>query len=106
MRSKRNWDLYGGGALISAKEAKSYVKWVKNVFKTENTLFATSWISIYRIMKQKKVVILLLLVGIFGFGVKKRIFTRRRICRFWTIRPQVGIAVENTKLLRRPQIIQ
>ncbi len=36
MRSKRNWDLYGGGALISAKEAKSYVKWVKNVFqKTE-----------------------------------------------------------------------
>lgn len=28
MRSKRNWDLYGGGALISRKEAKEYSDWV------------------------------------------------------------------------------
>lgn len=33
MRAKRNWDLYSGGVLISDKEAKSYVKWVSEVFQ-------------------------------------------------------------------------
>lgn len=32
MRSKRNWDLYGGGVLISTKEARDYVNWTKSVF--------------------------------------------------------------------------
>jgi hypothetical protein len=31
MRSKRNWDLYGGGILISQKEVKDYFKWLKQV---------------------------------------------------------------------------
>jgi hypothetical protein len=39
MRSKRNWDLYGGGALISQKEAKEYSDWVARVFiKTQEYL--------------------------------------------------------------------
>ncbi|MBU1180397.1 hypothetical protein KJ885_05645 [Patescibacteria group bacterium] len=33
MRSKRNWDLYGGGVLISQKEAKEYIVWAKEVIK-------------------------------------------------------------------------
>ncbi len=33
MRAKRNWDLYGGGALISAKETKGYIKWTKQIFQ-------------------------------------------------------------------------
>jgi len=33
MRSKRNWDLYGGGVLISEKEAKEYTTFAKNIFK-------------------------------------------------------------------------
>ncbi|MFH0968915.1 MAG: hypothetical protein V1804_00190 [Patescibacteria group bacterium] len=33
MRSKRNWDLYGGGILISKKEAKEYLEWTENIFK-------------------------------------------------------------------------
>lgn len=33
MRAKRNWDLYGGGALISSKEARGYVSWVRNIFQ-------------------------------------------------------------------------
>jgi len=32
MRRKRNLDLYGGGALISEKEAREYRDWLKNVF--------------------------------------------------------------------------
>jgi hypothetical protein len=37
MRAKRNWNLYGGGVLISEKEAKSYLEWTKNIFqKTED----------------------------------------------------------------------
>lgn len=33
MRSKRNWDLYGGGVLISKKEAGEYLKWTNEIFK-------------------------------------------------------------------------
>ncbi|MDD3486885.1 MAG: hypothetical protein PHF35_00700 [Candidatus Moranbacteria bacterium] len=32
MRAKRNWDLYGGGAIISKKEADEYLKWTKSIF--------------------------------------------------------------------------
>jgi len=32
MRSKRNWDLYGDGIIISQKEAKEYLDWTKKVF--------------------------------------------------------------------------
>ncbi len=32
MRSKRNWDLYGGGITISQKEAEEYLQWTKKVF--------------------------------------------------------------------------
>lgn len=32
MRSKRNRDLYGGGIVISQKEAKEYLDWTKRVF--------------------------------------------------------------------------
>ncbi len=39
MRAKRNWDLYGGGALISNKEAKSYVSWVGNIFQKAEKYF-------------------------------------------------------------------
>ena len=34
MRAKRNWDLYGGGALISKKEADEFLIWTKKIFKT------------------------------------------------------------------------
>lgn len=41
MRKKRNWDLYSGGVLISAKEAGEYRDWLKKVFKrSESYLFA------------------------------------------------------------------
>jgi len=33
MRAKRNWDLYGGGIIISKKEAGEYLKWTANIFK-------------------------------------------------------------------------
>ena len=33
MRAKRNWDLYGGGFLVSIKESKSYVQWTKQIFQ-------------------------------------------------------------------------
>ncbi len=33
MRKKRNLDLYGGGAIISEKEAKEYLNFVKNIIK-------------------------------------------------------------------------
>jgi len=33
MRSKRNWDLYGGGIIISKKEAKEYLKWTADIFQ-------------------------------------------------------------------------
>ncbi|PIS32113.1 hypothetical protein COT40_01785 [Candidatus Peregrinibacteria bacterium CG08_land_8_20_14_0_20_41_10] len=33
MRAKRNWDLYGGGTLISIKEAKSYLNWAREIFQ-------------------------------------------------------------------------
>ncbi len=32
MRAKRNWDMYGGGALISRKESKEYSDWAAQVF--------------------------------------------------------------------------
>lgn len=32
MRAKRNWDLYGGGALISKKEAGEFLIWTKKIF--------------------------------------------------------------------------
>lgn len=39
MRSKRNWDLYSGGASISEKENREYVVWLKNIFlKAEKSL--------------------------------------------------------------------
>ncbi|MCD4704551.1 hypothetical protein K8R66_00560 [bacterium] len=31
MRSKRNFDLYGGGIVISLKSAKEYLLWIKNI---------------------------------------------------------------------------
>ena len=31
MRSKRNWDLYGGGFGVSKKEAREYLRWTKAV---------------------------------------------------------------------------
>ena len=40
MRSKRNWDLYGGGALISSNDAEDYVKWVKEVFQSAEKYFS------------------------------------------------------------------
>ncbi|MDI6777742.1 MAG: hypothetical protein QMD77_00965 [Patescibacteria group bacterium] len=40
MRSKRNWDLYGGGIVISQKEAKGYLDWTKKVFlKAESLMY-------------------------------------------------------------------
>ena len=39
MRAKRNWDLYGGGALISKKEAKEYSEWVARVFAKAQNYF-------------------------------------------------------------------
>ncbi|MDO8668473.1 MAG: hypothetical protein Q7K35_05305 [bacterium] len=33
MRSKRNWDLYGGGTLISKKEANEFLNWTEKIFK-------------------------------------------------------------------------
>ncbi len=33
MRGKKNWDLYGGGAIISEKEAREYVVFAKSIFK-------------------------------------------------------------------------
>lgn len=33
MRTKRNWELYGGGGIISDKEAALYIKYIKNFFK-------------------------------------------------------------------------
>jgi hypothetical protein len=32
MRSKRNWDLYGGGAIITDKETKEYLQWIADIF--------------------------------------------------------------------------
>lgn len=40
MRSKRNWDIYGGGTSISEKEAKEFLKWAREIFiKSEVYLF-------------------------------------------------------------------
>lgn len=39
MRAKRNWDLYGGGIIISKKEAGEYLKWTENIFKEANNYF-------------------------------------------------------------------
>lgn len=39
MRSKRNWDLYGGGVLITEKEAKSYLDWVRKIIKKSQIYF-------------------------------------------------------------------
>lgn len=40
MRRKRNLDLYGGGILISEKEAAEYKDWLKVIFKkTEENIF-------------------------------------------------------------------
>ena len=33
MRKKRNLDLYDGGAIISDKEAKEYLNFIKDVIK-------------------------------------------------------------------------
>ena len=42
MRSKRNRDLYDGGILISEKEAKEYLEWVKQTFQKTQILFENS----------------------------------------------------------------
>ncbi len=43
MRRKRNLDLYGGGVLISEKEAEEYKNWLKAVFlKAEIYLFGVN----------------------------------------------------------------
>jgi len=39
MRSKRNRDLYAGGILISAKEAKDYLKWTRSIFQKVESYF-------------------------------------------------------------------
>ena len=39
MRSKRNWDLYDGGVLISVKETLGYVEWVGQIFKKAEKYF-------------------------------------------------------------------
>lgn len=42
MRKKRNYDLYGGGVLISEKEADEYIDWLKAIFyKAEKYIFRT-----------------------------------------------------------------
>jgi hypothetical protein len=38
MRSKRNWDLYGGGIVISSKEAGEYLDWTKQIFHKADSL--------------------------------------------------------------------
>jgi len=38
MRSKRNWDLYGGGIIISFKEVNEYLNWTKKIFCQAETL--------------------------------------------------------------------
>jgi hypothetical protein len=40
MRSKRNWDLYGGGTIISQKEAGEYFNWVSRLFGQAQKYFA------------------------------------------------------------------
>jgi len=42
MRSKRNRDLYEGGILISEKEAKEYLEWVKKIFQKAERFFENS----------------------------------------------------------------
>jgi hypothetical protein len=42
MRSKRNRDLYDGGILVSEKEAKEYLEWVKQIFQKAQILFENS----------------------------------------------------------------
>lgn len=43
MRRKRNLDLYGGGILMSAKEAEEYRNWLKTIFvKAEIYLFGVN----------------------------------------------------------------
>ncbi len=39
MRGKRNRELYNGGILISKKEAKSYLKWTRDIFKKAERMF-------------------------------------------------------------------
>jgi len=40
MRKKRNMDLYGGGVLISVKEAAEYRDWLRTIFKkAEENIF-------------------------------------------------------------------
>ena len=36
MRTKRNFDLYSGGVIISKKEAKEYLKWMREIFEQVN----------------------------------------------------------------------
>ena len=36
MRTKRNFDLYSGGVIVSKKEAKEYLKWMREIFKQAN----------------------------------------------------------------------
>lgn len=39
MRAKRNWDLYGGGVLISKKEADDYIKWTGEIVEKSRLYF-------------------------------------------------------------------
>lgn len=39
MRAKRNWDLYGGGVLLSEKEVKDYITWTKQIIEKSKQYF-------------------------------------------------------------------
>jgi hypothetical protein len=45
MRAKRNRDLYDGGILISDKEAKEYLNWIKKIFQKGEELLEEQKIS-------------------------------------------------------------
>ncbi|MBI4812700.1 hypothetical protein HY798_04705 [Candidatus Falkowbacteria bacterium] len=42
MRKKRNKDMYGGGVIITLKEAKDYLEWLKGVFEKGKKYFGKS----------------------------------------------------------------
>lgn len=39
MRTKRNWDLYGGGVMISSKEASGYISWTEQIIEKGKKYF-------------------------------------------------------------------
>jgi len=50
MRSKRNWDLYGGGVLITDKEAKECLAWVVKMFIQAETAFGDNKLDLQKIL--------------------------------------------------------